>query len=154
MTWRSLGISIDAPVVKIGLDAEGNLGSPSREDRSKIGFYAAGPKPGSGIGNVLINGHTYRDNSAVFKEKFSEKVAKGEVLSLTMDNGSTCSYKITKVWPGISKKGSAYADLVKSEKFYDIKGPEQLFGVTCSGSWNAFARSHEAVTAFIATPIN
>jgi sortase (surface protein transpeptidase) len=154
LIWRSPGIAIDAPIVKIGLDDDGNLGSPSAADKKKVGLYTDGPMPGSGVGNVLIDGHTYRDNSAVFKENFSQKLAKGAVLSFVMDNGSSCSYKVIKVWPGISKKGSEYANLVKSEKFYDFTGPEQVFGVTCTGSWNAFARSHEAVAAFIATPIN
>ena len=151
VTWISPGINVDASIEKVGLDDKGNLGAP--DDKKKVGWYSLGPKPGEGKGNVLIDGHTYTNDSAVFKENFALKVKKGMVVSLIMDNGSTCSYKITKVWPNIQKKGE-YPQYVAREKFYDFNGPEQLFGVTCSGSWNAIARSHEAVTAFMATPIN
>ena len=151
LTWNSPGIKVDALIEKVGLDDDGNLGAP--DDKKDIGWYSLGPKPGEGKGNVLIDGHTYTNNSAVFKENFALKVTKGMTVSLIMDNGSTCSYKITKIWPNIQKKGE-YPQYVAREKFYDFNGPEQLFGVTCSGSWNAIARSHEAVTAFMAMPIN
>ena len=149
--WESPGISVNAEVEHVGLDGDGNLAAP--ESKHTIGWYSPGPQPGSGRGNVLIDGHTYTDNSAVFKEDFAAVIRRGMVVSLVMDNGSTCSYQITKVWPNIQKKGE-YPQYVAREGFYDFEGPEQLLGVTCSGSWNAIARSHEAVTAFMATPIN
>ena len=149
--WESPGISVNAAVEQVGLDGDGNLAAP--EGKHTIGWYSPGPQPGSGRGNVLIDGHTYTDNSAVFKEDFAAVIRRGMVVSLIMDNGSTCSYQITKVWPNIQKKGE-YPQYVAREGFYDFEGPEQLFGVTCSGSWNVIARSHEAVTAFMATPIN
>lgn len=154
LVWNEPGIQIDAPFVGIGLDGDGNLGSPSKADKAKAGWFTEGPAPGVGRGNVLIDGHAYPDDSAIFKRDFAEKVAVGMVVSVIMDNGSTCSYRISEVWRDISKKGSEYPDLVASEGFYDFTGPEQLFGVTCSGSWNEVARSHDSVTAFLATPIN
>ena len=151
VVWNSPGINVNASIEKVGLDDSGNLGAP--DSKKTIGWYSPGPKPGEGRGNVLIDGHTYTNNSAVFKENFALQVKKGMIVSLLIDNGSTCSYKITKVWPNIQKDGE-YPRYVAREKFYDFSGPEQLFGVTCSGSWNAIARSHEAVTAFMAAPIN
>jgi hypothetical protein len=66
-------LGVDAPIETIGLDhgaqpddsGQAPLGTPV--DQRKAGWYSAGPKPGSGMGTVLTNGHTYRDGSAIFR---------------------------------------------------------------------------------------
>ena len=72
------------------------LGTPV--DKRKAGWYAAGPKPGSGMGTVLTNGHTFRDGSAIFHEDFAALVAVGQQIDLVLDNGTTCSYRISTEW--------------------------------------------------------
>src|SRR4029453_5513834 len=57
-------LGVNAPIETIGLDrrarpddsGQAPLGAPV--DKRKAGWYAAGPKPGSGMGTVLNNGHT------------------------------------------------------------------------------------------------
>ena len=81
-------LSVDAPIETIGLDrrarpdrsGQAPLGAPV--DQRKAGWYAAGPKPGSGVGTVLTNGHTYRDGSAIFQEDFAALVAVGQQIDL------------------------------------------------------------------------
>ena len=97
-------LGVDAPFEQIGLDEaaapddQGRqpLGNPT--DRTKAGWYAEGPRPGDGRGTVLTNGHTYRDNSAIFKEDFSSRIDEGQVIHVAQDNGSTCSYRIDRIW--------------------------------------------------------
>jgi hypothetical protein len=150
-------LGVDAPFERIGLDPKGRrdasgqlpLGTPT--DRTRAGWYAAGPRPGSGTGTVLIDGHTYRDGSAIFKEDFASRIATGQLIQLRQDNGSTCSYRITKVWRTISS-AHAYPQLVASQHLYDFAGPERLLLATCGGSWNAAAGNYDDISVVLAVP--
>jgi hypothetical protein len=151
-------LGVDAPVEHIGLERRGTpdasgqppLGAPV--DQRKAGWYAAGPKPGSGTGTVLTNGHTYRDGSAIFKEDFADRVAVGQQVDLVLDNGSTCSYRISVVWRNVDAV-SGYPQLVTSEHLYDQQGPERLFLETCGGPWLESARMFRDINVVLATPV-
>lgn len=157
MRYPALGV--DAPFERIGLDrtarpdASGKypLGNP--KDRTKAGWYTEGPRPGSGQGTVLTNGHTYRNGSAIFKENFAERIATGQLIHITQDNGSTCSYTVQRVWREVDAKRD-YPRIVTTEKLYDFEGPERLFLVTCGGSWNSVAQNYDEISMLIATPVN
>lgn len=156
---RMPSLGVNAPFEKIGLDttaapdAQGKqpLGSP--KDRTRAGWYTNGPAPGSGQGTILTNGHTYRDGSAIFREDFSRRIAVGQRIHITLDNGTTCSYAVERVWREVNAKRE-YPQIVTAEGLYDFEGPERLFLVTCSGSWNAIAQDYESVSMFIAAPVN
>ena len=154
---RIPSLGVDASFERIGLDPNGRreggqlpLGTPT--DRTKAGWYAAGPRPGSGTGTVLIDGHTYRNGSAIFKEDFAARIATGQLVQLRQDNGSTCSYRITKVWREISS-ANAYPRLVASQHLYDFAGPERLLLATCGGSWNAVAGNYDDISVVLAAPV-
>jgi hypothetical protein len=156
---RMPSLGVNAPFEKIGLDTQAAadasgkqpLGSP--KDRTKAGWYANGPAPGSGQGTILTNGHTYRNGSAIFKEDFSRRIAVGQRILITLDNGSTCIYAVQRVWREVNSKRE-YPRIVTAERLYDFEGPERLFLVTCSGSWNAIAQNYESVSMLIATSLN
>ncbi|GAB3052175.1 hypothetical protein GCM10027053_09990 [Intrasporangium mesophilum] len=151
-------LDVNAPFERIGLDekaapdAQGRqpLGTP--KDRTKAGWYAAGPRPGSGTGTVLTNGHTFRNDSAIFKEDFAARVAVGQRIDVRMDNGSVCSYAVSRVWRDVPK--TDYPHLVTSQHLYDFSGPERLFLTTCGGSWNSLAQNYDDNSLVIATPVN
>ena len=151
-------LDVDAAFERIGLDetaapdAQGRqpLGVP--KDRTKAGWYAAGPRPGSGTGTVLTNGHTFRNDSAIFKEDFASRIAVGQRIDVRMDNGSLCSYAVSRVWRDVPK--TDYPRLVTSQHLYDFSGPERLFLTTCGGSWNSLAQNYDDNSVVIATPVN
>lgn len=151
-------LGVDAPFERIGVDetaptdASGKhpLGVPV--DRKNAGWYADGPEPGSGTGTVLVNGHTYRNGSAIFREDFSTTVEDGQLIHLIQDNGSTCSYRVDRVWRDVNSE-FGYPRLVTSQHLYDFSGPERLLLVTCSGSWNSFSQSYDDVSVLLATPV-
>ncbi|MEO7130855.1 MAG: class F sortase [Dermatophilaceae bacterium] len=151
-------LGVDAPFERIGLDqqapadAEGRrpLGNPT--DRTKAGWYADGPEPGSGRGTVLTNGHTYRNNSAIFNEDFASTIAVGQLIHIETTDGSTCSYVVSRVWPEVNS-ATDYPRIVASEHLYDTAGPERLFLTTCGGSWNSAAQSYDEISLLIATPV-
>ena len=151
-------LGVDAPIETIGLDhraqpddsVQAPLGAPV--DERKAGWYAAGPKPGSGMGTVLTNGHTYRDGSAIFQEDFADRVAVGQQIDLELDNGTTCSYRISTVWRNVGAVQD-YPQLVASERLYDQQGPERLFLATCGGPWVESAQMFKDVNVVLATPV-
>lgn len=150
-------LDVDAGVERIGLDtaappdATGKhpLGTPV--DRKNAGWYSDGPAPGSGTGTVLLNGHTYRNGSAIFREDFSTTVQDGQLIYVQQDNGTTCTYRVSRVWRDVNSH-TGYPRLVTSEHLYDFTGPERLLLVTCSGSWNSATQSYDDVSVVLATP--
>jgi hypothetical protein len=152
-------LGVDAPIERIGLDrrarpddsGQAPLGAPV--NKRKAGWYAAGPKPGSGTGTVLTNGHTYRDGSAIFHEDFAALVAVGQRIDLLLDNGTTCSYSISTVWRNVDAVLD-YPQLVASERLYNQQGPERLFLATCGGPWVESARMFKDINVVLAIPLS
>jgi hypothetical protein len=134
-------------------DADGKypLGNP--KDRTLAGWYADGPRPGSGVGTILTNGHTFRNNSAIFKEDFAQRIAVGQTIHVAVDNGSTCSYTIERVWREVDADRD-YPRIITQEHLYDFGGPERLFLTTCGGSWNAVSQDYDEISIVIAVPVN
>lgn len=155
---RIPSLEVDAGFERIGLDetrpdgqGRAPLGSPT--DRTKAGWYVDGPQPGSGRGTVLTNGHTYRDGSAIFQEDFAERIDVGQLIDVEVDNGSTCSYRVQRVWRDVDA-AQDYPRIVLAEDLYDFEGPERLFLTTCGGRWNSTTQSYDHISVLIATPID
>ncbi|MFM6850540.1 MAG: class F sortase [Terrabacter sp.] len=150
-------LGVDAAFEQIGLDRHGKrdangrlpLGNPA--DRTQAGWYAQGPRPGSGRGTVLTNGHTYLNGSAIFQRDFGRRVAVGQVIRIGMDNGSRCTYRVTRVWREIDAARD-YPELVSSQHLYDFAGPERLLLATCGGSWDAAANGFDDISVVLAVP--
>lgn len=151
-------LGVDAAVEGVGVDRRGApasagdppLGTPV--DPRKAGWYAAGPLPGAGVGTVLTDGHAAPDGSALFRETFGATVAVGQQIDLVIDNGSTCSYRITQVWHAVDPV-HAYPDLVTSQGLYAQQGPERLFLATGGGPWLSDAHRFQDVEVVLATPV-
>lgn len=152
-------LEVDAGFERIGLDTSVGpdergrrpLGNP--QDRTRAGWYEDGPKPGSGRGTVLTNGHTYRNGSAIFTESFSSDVQVGQLIHIVQTNRSVCSYRISRVWREVDAARD-YPRIVTQERLYNFSGPERLFLATCGGSWNAAAQDYDQISLLVATPVN
>jgi hypothetical protein len=152
-------LGVNAAFERIGLDqnapadAAGKrpLGNPV--DRRDAGWYQHGPQPGSGRGTVLVNGHTYRNGSAIFKEDFANRVREGQRIDIVQSNGSTCSYRVDRIWGEVDSK-SEYPQIVAREGLYDFDGPERLFLATCGGRWSDQIQNYLDINIVVATPID
>lgn len=152
-------LGVNAAFERIGLDqnvpadAAGKrpLGNPV--DRRHAGWFAAGPQPGSGRGTVLINGHTYRNGSAIFKEDFATRVQAGQRIDIVQANGSTCSYRIERIWRTVDSKHD-YPAIVSREGLYDAAGPERLFLATCGGRWSDRIQNYLDINIVVAIPVD
>lgn len=151
-------LGVDAAIEGVDVDrkaapasaGDAPLGTPV--DPRKAGWYVAGPKPGSGAGTVLTDGHAAPDGSALFQPSFADTVAVGQQIDLVIDNGSTCSYRIAQVWHTVEAV-HAYPDLVTSQRLYDQQGPERLFLATGGGPWLDDAHRFQDVEVVLATPV-
>ena len=151
-------LGVDAPFEHIGLDPNGRrdatgqapLGTPT--DRTKAGWYAAGPRPGSGTGTVLIDGHTYRNGSAIFKDDFASRIATGQLIQLRQDNGTICTYRITNVWREINATHD-YPALITSHHLYNFTGPERLLLATCGGTFDPAIDTYDDINVVLAVPV-
>jgi hypothetical protein len=150
-------LGVNAAVERIGLDVDGSgagvrrLGNPT--DITRIGWYTDGPHPGSGTGTVLLDGHTYRDGSAVFGEDFPTRARAGQVVQTVQRDGSVCSYRVQRVWPAVDAHRD-YPRIVASEHLYDQDGPERLFLATCGGRWDAAREDYDDISILVATPLH
>ena len=155
VVYPALGVS--AEVERIGLDADRSggtgvhrLGNPT--DINRIGWYAEGPRPGSGSGTVLLDGHTYRDGSAVFGEDFPTRATAGQLIQTVQPDGSVCSYQVVRVWPAVDAERD-YPRIVAAEHLYDTSGPERLFLATCGGRWDAAREEYDDISILVALPL-
>ena len=112
----------DPPVAQPGRGGrEGRQGGERRDLVRRRGQGDVdGPQPGSGRGTVLTNGHTYRDGSAIFQEDFAERIHVGQLIDVEVDNGSTCSYRVQRVWRDVDA-AQDYPRIVLAEDLYLLR---------------------------------
>lgn len=148
--WDQMGIN-NVPVDRVGTADDGSPGVP--DNKHNIGWYAESAKPGAGTGTSFVTGHTYNDDSAVFKENFTGTLKPGSKYAMQMDNGSLCWYEVTAVYPYLNKQ-TEYPKVAEAHDFLRPDGPERSVGCTCSGYFDTSIRSHDDSTCWEAKPIN
>lgn len=148
VTIRKLGIK-DAKVERLN-PTDGSIGDPS--NKHNLGWYPKWPsvKPCAKKGAVLMSGHTYHDNSAVFKESLKDTNTIGYVVDVMLKNGTHRTYKVTQQVTVTNEKFSSY---VVGKDLYDKeqKRSETLVLLTCS-TWNG--AMHLTETILVAEAIN
>lgn len=149
VTIADLGISADVEVLKAVPTVDGTLGDPDNKKRMGWQRNFPGVKPGACQGTVLMDGHTYSDGSAVFKESYNgtpmSKLNKlGMVVKVTTDKGNFF-YQID--WQK-TVTAESYPDYAKANDVYDVKqvGEERIFFATCS-DWNGARHTTETMFA-------
>jgi len=91
-------IKVDAPIVEVGLESNGTMGSP--RDPLAVGWYNRGPRPGE-KGNALLSGHV--DNryigAAVFY--FLRELTPGDDIYVETAEGKRLHFVVTssEVYP-------------------------------------------------------
>lgn len=149
VTIVDLGISADIEVLKAVPTVDGTLGDP--DNKRKMGWQRnfPGVKPGACKGTVLMDGHTYADNSAVFKESYGgipmSKLNKlNMVVKVTTDKGEFF-YQID--WQK-TVTAEGYPEYARANDVYDVRqqGEERIFFATCS-DWNGARHTTETMFA-------
>ncbi|MEV8531323.1 class F sortase [Streptomyces sp. NPDC051211] len=124
---RIPSISVDAPVMTVGLDAEGWIDAPPAQDPNLAGWYLNGISPGQ-QGSAVIVGHV--DNAqgpAVFYGLGS--VRKGHRIEVERYDGRTAVFEVYGV-EVFSKHAFPGA------RVYGDTGHAELRVITCGGGYS------------------
>jgi hypothetical protein len=122
-------LGINAAVVRLGLTATGDLGTPRDADRTRAGWFPS-VLAGSARGTVLMDGHTYHDNSAIFTMSFERQIRTGMVMTLSCADGHAFRYRIAEVVLDLDP--AAFRSFVQDRALYAADGPPQLVMITCT----------------------
>ncbi|MFP3991209.1 class F sortase [Streptomyces sp. E11-3] len=124
---RIPALRVDAPLMGLGLNAEGGLNAPPAERPSLAGWYEAGTSPGE-RGTAVVAGHV--DNAqgpAVFYSLGATK--KGDTIEVPREDGRTAVFTVDAVEVYDSR---AFPD----EKVYGAANRPELRVITCGGGYS------------------
>ena len=138
---RIPSLGIDAPVLPVGVDANGEMEVPEATD---VGWYRFGPAPGAEGSAVLAAHVDYDGRRGVFFEL--RRLEPGARLDVTFADGSVQVYEVDEM--AQIPKG----DLAASGVF-DRTGPPRLALITCGGPFDADARSYRDNVVALAAPV-
>ena len=142
-------MNVNAGVVTIGLDANGSLGAPSDADKTKAGWFPS-VLAGASRGSVILSGHTYHDESAIFKTSFNQTARVGMTVQLSCAGGGFFSYRVTEA--NLNLRVEDYSAFIDSRGRYAKDGPARVVIITCT-NWNPVRRDYDQRGVLIATPL-
>jgi sortase (surface protein transpeptidase) len=121
-------IGIKAPIEMVGVDKNGHMAVPTRNQWNSVGWYNAGPLPG-GVGSAVIDGHLDRPGGLPAVFWGLQRLHNGDVVSVQEKGGHILRFKVIK---------SAYytPDNAPLEQIYGNKDGTFLNLVTCAGDWD------------------
>ncbi|MEW2284070.1 class F sortase [Streptomyces sp. NPDC047841] len=124
---RIPAIRVDAPVVQVGLDADGWVAAPPPENPDLAGWFTGAVSPGE-KGTAVIVGHVdNKQGPAVFYGLGALK--KGNQVEVLRQDGKTAVFEIYGV--EVFEKSNFPGDRV-----YGSKGAPELRVITCGGGFS------------------
>ncbi|MFJ3164019.1 class F sortase [Streptomyces kanasensis] len=120
-------ITIEAPVIGLGLDATGRLRSPPVDDPRLVGWYDGGPTPGEKGTAVAVGHRDTRTGAAVFLDLHSLK--RGNTVRVTRLDGLTAVFTVDRVRTYGKEK-------FPDEEVYGSTGRPELRLLTCGGAFD------------------
>ncbi len=140
-------ISVDAPVVPVGLEDDGAMEIPKWV--AEIGWYdpdGLGVVPGT-TGTAVLAGHVDSRSQGRGALYDLRDLAVGETIELDLADGSTQRWVITDViqYP---------KDVLPLEEIFTWAGPSRLAVITCGGEFDRTARSYTDNLVVYAEPLS
>ncbi|MEU1039860.1 class F sortase [Streptomyces sp. NPDC005551] len=122
---RIPAISVDTPVIRLGLAEDGRVRVPPVTAHDRAGWYRHSPTPGQ-VGPSVILGHVtvgaYGDG--VFRHL--GRLRPGDSITVTLENGTAAVFAVRSV------RTVAQADFPADDVYGDVDRPE-LRVITCGG---------------------
>lgn len=125
-------INVNANIEYVGLTSEGRVGVP--KGPLEVAWYKLGPRPGE-PGSSIIDGHSgwKNDIPAVFDNLY--KLKKGDKIYIEDEKGGTITFVVREI-------RSFNPNLGAGDVFGSSDGKAHLNLITCTGVWNAIAKTH------------
>lgn len=144
LTIPAQGVS--APVVPMGLQAQGQLALPANP--ATVGWWRDGALPGSATGSAVISGHV---DSRVYGEGALFRLAElrpGQEIDLATAGGSTLRYRVAAL-AQYHKAGLPYRQVFSQEV-----RPGRLVIITCGGAFDQATRHYQDNVVVYAALVN
>ncbi|MFF9853225.1 class F sortase [Streptomyces litmocidini] len=120
-------ITLEAPVIKLGLDAEGRLGTPPVDNPRVAGWYAKGPAPGERGTAVVVGHRDTRTGPAVFLNL--DSLSAGNTVRVARADGRVAVFTVDRVR---TYAKNAFPD----KEVYGDTGRPELRLLTCGGAFD------------------
>ncbi|MFH8728426.1 class F sortase [Streptomyces termitum] len=119
-------ITIEAPVLDLGLDARGRLGVPPVDDPKRVGWYARGPAPGERGTAVMVGHRDTRTGPAVFLDL--DSLGPGNTVRVARADGRVAVFTVDRVrtYPKVD---------FPDKEVYGPTGRPELRLLTCGGAY-------------------
>ncbi|MEV0642792.1 class F sortase [Streptomyces sp. NPDC050619] len=132
-------IRVDAPILPVGLDADGWVGAPPPEDPNLAGWFTGSVTPGEKGTAVLVGHVDNQQGPAVFYGLGALK--KGNRVEVARKDGKTAAFEIYGI--EVFEKNNFPGDRV-----YGSKGSPELRVITCGGGFSKQGGYNGNVVAF------
>ncbi|MFD9029937.1 class F sortase [Streptomyces sp. NPDC059567] len=120
-------ITIEAPVLGLGLDSSGRLGTPPADDPRIVGWYKDGPTPGE-RGTAIVVGHRdTRTGPAIFLDL--DSLTPGNTVRVARADGRVAVFTVDKVRTYTKEQ-------FPDREVYGSTGRPELRLLTCGGAFD------------------
>ncbi|MEU6622495.1 class F sortase [Streptomyces litmocidini] len=120
-------ITIEAPVIGLGLDATGRLGTPPVDNPRVVGWYAKGPAPGERGTAVVVGHRDTRTGPAVFLNL--DSLSAGNTVRVARADGKVAVFTVDRV-------GTYAKNAFPDKEVYGDTGRPELRLLTCGGAFD------------------
>jgi sortase (surface protein transpeptidase) len=140
---RIPAIDVDAKLISLGVDDQGEVQVPSLKRAMDAGWYEHGPTPGE-IGNAVVIGHvdSYKIGPAVFFKL--GKLEPGDTIEVVRIDRSVATFRVDGVQ-------SFPKDEFPAELVYGPSDRPSLRVVTCGGAYDKKTRNYRDNVIVFAT---
>ena len=125
---RIPGIGVDAPVMKVGRDADGTVQVPPLTEHNLTGWYQYGPSPGQ-RGPAVILGHV-DSTTGISVFYYLKNMHAGDKVYVTLADGKVAAFAVD----GLQKVAK---DAFPTASVYGKAGYPSLRLITCGGPFDA-----------------
>lgn len=119
-------ITIEAPVLDLGLDGEGRLATPPIDNPQVVGWYAKGVTPGERGTAVVVGHRDTRTGPAVFVSL--DALSAGNTVRVARADGKVAVFTVDRV---VTYSKSDFPD----KEVYGSTGRPELRLLTCGGAF-------------------
>ena len=124
---RIPGIGVDAPVMKVGRDADGTVQVPPLAEHNLTGWYQYGPSPGQ-RGPAVILGHV-DSTTGISVFYYLKNMHAGDKVYVTLADGKVAAFAVD----GLQKVAK---DAFPTASVYGKAGYPSLRLITCGGPFD------------------
>ena len=120
-------INVNAPIEDVGITAQGDLATPTKNPWDGVGWYSNGPRPGE-EGSAVINGHLDRPGGYPGVFWNLRDLRAGDEVLIVNALGKTLHFRVTRIASNPPQEAPV-------QEIFGTTGGIYLNLITCAGTW-------------------